>query len=189
MNERKNIIVSLKSNLGESKKGIEKRIEFLKITITLNLVFTIISVGIIILSIISELFDYEIFIWQKSGLMTILSLSLVINLPNQFFELKLLKHLKKINSEVEFEGIDKLNNELKSIVDKLNNGIKTSWSLIILVILIFIMGIWQIVSGNNPYWIFMKVPISLFYGMIILHFITTNRKLNKNINEAEKYCS
>ncbi len=81
-----------------------------------------------------------------------------MNLPNQFFELKLLKHLKKINSKPEFDGIDKLNSELKSIIDKSNNRFKNNWSIIILAIVILIMGIWQMGFDNgngNPYWKYM----------------------------------
>ena len=190
INERKNIIVSLKSNLGEPKKGIEKRIEFLKGMTILNLILTLISGGILVLSIISELFDYEIIKWQKSALMVILSLSFIINLPNQFYELKLLKHLKKINSKSEFDGIDKLNSELKNIIDKSNNGFKNNWSIIILAFGILIMGIWQMGSDeNNPYWNYMKLPILTFYGIIIFRFINRNKKLNENIEKTEKHCS
>ena len=190
INDRKNIIISLKSNLGEPKKGIEKRIQFLKGMTILNLVLTIISAGILVLSILSEIFEYEIYKWQKSALMVILSLSFIMNLPNQFFELKLLKHLKNINSKSEFDGIDKLNSELKSIIDKLNNGFKNNWGIIILAIVILFMGIWQMgFDDNNPYWKYMKLPTLAFYGIIIFRFITTNKKLTKNINKTERYCS
>jgi hypothetical protein len=43
MNERKNIIISLKSNFGEPKNGIEKRLSFLKGMTILNLTLTIFS--------------------------------------------------------------------------------------------------------------------------------------------------
>ncbi len=49
INERKNIIISLKSNLGEPTKGIEKRIEFPKGITILNLILTFISGGILVL--------------------------------------------------------------------------------------------------------------------------------------------
>jgi hypothetical protein len=192
IDERKNIIVSLKSNYNEENKGIEKRIQFLKRMTILNLVLIIISAGIIVLSILSEIFTYEIFKWQKSALMVILSLSFIMNLPNQFYELKLLKHLKNINSKSEFDGIDKLNSELKSIIKKLNNGFKNNSSVIILAIVILIMALWQMGFDNgngNPYWKYMKLPILLFYGIIIFRFITGNRKLNENIKMTEKYCS
>lgn len=190
IDERKNIIVSLKPTYKEENKGIEKRIQFLKGMTLVNIVLTIICAGIIVLSILAEIFDYEIFKWQKSSLMVILSLNFIMNLPNQFYELKLLKHLKNINSKSEFDGIDKLNSELKIIIDKLNNRFKSNWSIIILAIAIMIMGIWQMGYGdNNPYWKYMKLPTLAFYGIILFRFVFTNRKLNENIKETEKYCS
>ena len=192
MNERKNIIISLKSNFGEPKNGIEKRLSFLKGMTILNLTLTIFSAGILVLSIISELFNYEIFEWKKTGLLAILSLSFILNLPNQYFELKLLNHLKKLGSKSEFSGIDKLNIELKSIIENLNNRLKNGWVEITLAIIILIMGIWQMGfsnNNNNPYWNYMKLPILAFYGIILFRFIFTNRKLNENITKTEKYCS
>ena len=190
MNERKNIIISLKSNFGEPKNGIEKRLSFLKGMTILNLTLTIFSAGILVLSIISELFNYEIFEWKKTGLLAILSLSFILNLPNQYFELKLLNHLKKLGSKSEFSGIDKLNIELKSIIENLNNRLKNGWVEITLAIIILIMGIWQMGfsnNNNNPYWNYMKLPILAFYGIILFRFIFTNRKLNENITKTEKY--
>ena len=96
MNDRKNIIISLKSNFGEPKNGIEKRRLFLKGMTILNLILTFFSAGILVLSIISESLNYEIIEWEKTGLLAILSLSFFLNLPNQYYELKLLNHLKKI---------------------------------------------------------------------------------------------
>ena len=192
MNERKNIIISLKSNFGEPKNGIEKRLSFLKGMTILNLTLTIFSAGILVLSIISELFNYEIFEWKKTGLLAILSLSFILNLPNQYFELKLLNHLKKLDSKSEYNGIDKLNIELKSIIENLNNRLKNGWVEITLAIIILIMGIWQMGfsnNNNNPYWNYMKLPILAFYGIILFRFIFTNRKLNENITKTEKYCS
>ena len=192
MNERKNIIISLKSNFGEPKNGIEKRLSFLKGMTILNLTLTLFSAGILVLSIISELFNYEIFEWKKTGLLAILSLSFILNLPNQYFELKLLNHLKKLGSKSEFSGIDKLNIELKSIIKNLNNRLKNGWVEITLAIIILIMGIWQMGfsnNNNNPYWNYMKLPILAFYGIILFRFIFTNRKLNENITKTEKYCS
>ena len=191
MNERKNIIISLKSNFGEPKNGIEKRLSFLKGMTILNLILTLFSAGILVLSIISELFNYEIFEWKKTGLLAILSLSFILNLPNQYFELKLLNHLKKLGSKSEYNGIDKLNIELKIIIENLNNRLKNGWVEITLAIIILIMGIWQMgfSNNNNPYWNYMKLPILAFYGIILFRFIFTNRKLNENITKTEKYCS
>ena len=190
IDERKNIIISLKTNYGERKKGIEKRIQYLKIMSSINLILIIFCGGILLVSIISGQFGNELIKWQKMGLLAILSLSCILNLPNELYELKLLKHLKRINAVSEFNGIEKLNNELKSIIENLNNRLKNNWLVIILAIGIIFMGMIQVISESiNPYWNYMKSPILLFFGIVTVRYLTTNKKLTKNINEIEKYCS
>ena len=189
IDERKNIIISLKPSYGDRNKGIEKRTQYLKAMSFFNIILSILSGGIVIFSIIAELVGIDSFKWPKMGLLSILSLSIILNLPNTLFELKLLKHFKKINNKMDVEGIGKLNIDLKSIIDKLNNGIKNNWLQIILGIVIMIMAIWQMGfgSGNgNPYWKYMKTPILLFYGIILTRFIITNKKLQYNIDETDK---
>lgn len=190
IDERKNIIVSLKSSYGEKNKGIEKRIHFLKLMSIINIILIIFSAGILFLSIVSEQFGIGFFKWEKMGLIAILSLSFVLNLPKSLYELKLLKHLIRINSKSEFNGIEKLNNELKNIIYQLNNGLKNNWHVIFLAIVIMIMGIWQsLYDQSNPYWQYMKIPVILFFGIIVVQFINTNKKISDNINETEKYLS
>jgi hypothetical protein len=65
IDERKNIIVSLKANYGERNNGIEKRIQSLKITSSFNFILTIFFGLILLTSIISGLLGYEYFRWQK----------------------------------------------------------------------------------------------------------------------------
>lgn len=190
IDERKNIIVSLKSSYGEKNKGIEKRIHFLKLMSIINIILIIFSAGILFLSIVSEQFGIGFFKWEKMGLIAILSLSFVLNLPKSLYELKLLKHLIRINSKSEFNGIEKLNKELKNIIYQLNNGLKNNWHVFFLAIVIMIMGIWQsLYDQSNPYWQYMKIPVILFFGIIVVQFINTNKKISDNINETEKYVS
>ena len=190
IDERKNIIVSLKSSYGEKNKGIEKRIHFLKLMSIINIILVIFSAGILFLSIVSEQFGIGFFKWEKMGLIAILSLSFVLNLPKSLYELKLLKHLIRINSKSEFNGIEKLNKELKNIIYQLNNGLKNNWHVFFLAIVIMIMGIWQsLYDQSNPYWQYMKIPVILFFGIIVVQFINTNKKISDNINETEKYLS
>lgn len=60
--ERKNIIVSLRSNyFGERDKGIDTSIKYLRTMGILNLVLAILYGGIIVLSILNEFFGFEIF--------------------------------------------------------------------------------------------------------------------------------
>jgi hypothetical protein len=185
IDERKNIIVSLKSNYGERKKGIDKHIQNLKILSFMHILLSILCFGSLLTSIISEQFGYEFFKWQKTGMFALLSLIALLNLPYEIFELQLLNHLKRINEYNDFNGIEKLNADLKNLIDKLNNRIKTNMIPIILGILILIMSAWQIMNEDNPYWEYMKIPIILFFGFIIIRFVIVNKKLTDNIQKME----
>lgn len=185
IDNRKNIIISLKSYYGERKKGIDKQIQFLKMWNFMNISITIICFGILMTSIISEQLVFDFYKWQKTGLIALLSLIVFLNLPNAIFELKLLKHFKKINNYNDFNGIEKLNNDLKFQIDKLNNRIRTNIIQVILGILILFMSAWQTMNENNPYWEYMKIPIILFFGFIIIKFIIVNKKLTENIQKVE----
>lgn len=185
IDNRKNIIISLKSYYGERKKGIDKQIQFLKMSNFLNISISIVCFGVLITSIISEQLEFDFYKWQKTGLLALLSLIAFLNLPNAIFELKLLKHFKKINNYNDFNGIEKLNNDLKFQIDKLNNRIRTNIIPVILGILILFMSVWQTMSENNPYWEYMKLPIILFFGFIIIRFVIVNKKLSENIKKVE----
>ena len=189
IDERKNIIVSLKSNYGEQKKGIDKRIQYLKGMNILNLVLSVFCGGIILTSIVLEPLGFEFLKWQKMGLLTILSLSFILRLPEEIFEMKLLIHLKKISKKSDFSGIEKLNSDLKIIVNKLNKKLKYHGLIIPLAIIILVLGFVQILSDSlNPFWNYTKIPVLLFFGMIIIRFYSVNKKLIKNITETEKHC-
>ena len=186
IDERKDIIVSLKSSYGERKKGINKHIKTLKILGFIHISLSIFCFGILFTSIISEQLKYEIFKWQNTGLLSLLSLIVFLNLPNEIFELKLLNHLKKINKHNDFKGLEKLNNDLKILINNLNNRLSiTNLIPIILGLIILIMSAWQTMNKNNPYWEYMKIPIILFFGLIIVRFLTINKKLTENIQKTE----
>ncbi len=185
IDNRKNIIISLKSYYGERKKGIDKQIQFLKMSNFMQILISIFCFGFLMTSIISEQLDYDFFKWEKTGLLTLLSLMAFLNLPNGIFELKLLTHFKKINEYKDFNGIEKLNDDLKFQIDKLNNRIETNIIPLVLGVLILIMSGWQTMSENNPYWEYMKIPIILFFGFIIIRFIIVNKKLTENIRKVE----
>jgi hypothetical protein len=186
IDERKNIIVSLKSNYGERKKGIDKHIKKLKMLGIMHVSLSILCFGILFTSIISEQLKYEIFKWQNTGLLGLLSLIAFLNLPNEIFELKLLNHLKRINKYNDFKGLEKLNNDLKILINNLNNRLSISNLIpIILGLIILIMSAWQTMNKNNPYWEYMKIPIVIFFGLIIVRFLTINKKLTENIQKTE----
>ena len=186
INERKNIIVSFKANVS-LPKGIDKRIQSLRGLTIINALIALPCICIVISTILLEPLGIEVFKWDKMGLLVIFSVSFSLGLPEYFYELKLLNHLKKINKASDFEGLEALNSELKMIIKVLNNKLKNYKYLIPLVLVIFIFGLLQIFSDTlNPYWGYLKIPVLLFYGISISRFVLTYPKINKNIRAAEK---
>ncbi len=188
--ERKSIIASLKFNLGGTKRGIDKRIQYLKRISILYITLTILVGGIVLASIILEPLGFDNFKWYKMGLLTILSLSFVLRLLEAVYALKLYKHLKKISDKTDFDGIEKLNSELKLIIDTLNNRRKYNRIVIPLAIAILILALIQVLSKDlYPYWNYAKILVVLFFGVVMARFYKVNIKLTRNIAETEKYCS
>ncbi|PIV94318.1 MAG: hypothetical protein COW44_04875, partial [Flavobacteriaceae bacterium CG17_big_fil_post_rev_8_21_14_2_50_33_15] len=131
IDERKNIIISLKSNYRNEIKGIDKQIRNLSIMSFMNIFLSLICGGMILISIISEQFGFEILKWEKSAVLVILSITVFLSFPYDIYELKLLRHLKIINNYKDFTELEKLNIELKNIIVRLNNRKKSSTFLIV----------------------------------------------------------
>ena len=186
---RKNIIISLKSSSYRNQKnGLEEQIKHLKSLYILNLLLTIFCAGIVTTSILTDLLGFDIFKWEKMEFFTLLSLTLILKLPYEFYGLKLLKHLKKIKSLKEFEQLENLNFKLKNIVDDLNNRKKKNLFVIILALAIMISGMLKIIYDDlNSYWTHTKIPTLLLYGIIIFNFIRLNNSLTQNIEKTESH--
>ena len=123
------------------------------------------------------------------SLLTILSLNFILRLPGETFELKLLKHLKKISDKTDFSGIEKLNLELNTIVADLNNKMRYHRVFIPLALVILILAMVQVLWEDfYPYWNYAKILVILFFGMVLSRFYMIYKKLNRNIKETEKYC-
>ncbi|MDP5231681.1 MAG: hypothetical protein NWQ38_14915 [Cellulophaga sp.] len=186
INERKNLIVSLKSNLSLPNRGIDKRIQNLTGLNIFNGFISVLCIAIVLYVIIFESLGSAFIKWDKMGLLVIISVSFTLGLPESIYELKLLNHLKKINNASDFDGIEHLNAELSSMIKKLNNKLKNYKYLIPLVLVIFVFGILQIFSETlNPYWSYIKIPLLLFYSLIIGRFIITYKKIHQNISATE----
>jgi len=183
---RKSIIKSLKPTIAWGSKSIEKRVEFLKGITAVYIILTTLCAGILILTILAEIIGFKFTKWENIGLLAILSVSFVLNLPNQLYELKLTKHLIKLNSQSNLNGSESLNNELRKIIEQLNNRIKNNWLTLLLALIILVLGILQMGTENNSQvWGYMKIPMIIFYGIILLKFWKTNKSLSRNINDAE----
>jgi hypothetical protein len=183
--KRKEIIKSLKPTIDWGNKKIENRIKFLQGITIVNLALTLLCGGILLSSIITEILDLPFVEWNNIGLLAILSLSFVLNLPFQLYELKLTKHLVRLNSTTNFNGLQKLNEELSTIITELNNKLKNNWFTFLLALVILILGIWQMGSESNLIWNYMKIPIILFYCIVFYKFWKNYKYLTKNINAAE----
>jgi len=181
IDERRNIIESLKISYTEGIAGIDKRIKNLKISSIMFISLSIVSGLLILISVISEQLGFEILKWDKFGMAVIFNTIFFVNFPNDFYKLKLLKHLRLINDSKDFPDLEKLNLELKKIIDRQNNR-----KIIVIVFgLILIMGFWQAFGEDNPYWNYMKLPILAFLGFIIIRFILVYKELTENIQKAE----
>lgn len=189
IDKRKNTILTLKSIQRNRTKGIDKQIKKLRSISIINICLSVFCNALILLSLISEMLSITIIEWNKVALLTILSISYTITLPIEIYQLKLLKHLKKIADKEGDFNLKELNLELKGIIDKLNNK-RGSWFIIVLAFGIMFLGVVQVLSKNlNPYWSYIKLPVLLFYGIVVYQFITINKKLNKNIQETENLLS
>lgn len=188
LNERKNIIVSLKSLQRKAKKGIDKRIVFLKIIVVTSLLFLLVSIGIVVFSIISEAFNHNLINllkWKNSSIFVMFSLTFLLNAFNAIYELQLLQHLKRISIKENSNGIKQANKELKVIIKSINNRFGR---IIISVLILCIFGVssWQLNFSSNSVWEYMKYPVLLFYVVVIYQFVTTFKKLITNIKKAEE---
>ena len=181
IDERRNIIESLKISHTENIAGIDKRIKNLKISSIILISLSIVSGLLILISLIAEQLGFEILKWEKFGMTAMFITIFFINMPNDFYKFKLLKHLRLINDSKDYPELEKLNLELKKIIDRQNNR----KIIIIVLILILIMGFWQEFGGENPYWSYMRLPILAFLGFIIIRFFQVYKELSENMQKAE----
>ena len=98
-----------------------------------------------------------------------------------------LKHLQNIEGKTNFNGINQLKLELKNMVGKLNKRDKNDIIWIGLAIIIITSATYQQKSETrNPYWEYTKIPVLLFWAIMISKFVVSNKKISENIKETEK---
>ena len=181
IDERRNIIESLKISHTENIAGIDRRIKNLKISSIMLISLSIVSGLLILISVIAEQLGFEILKWDKFGMSAIFITIFFVNFPNDFYKFKLLKHIRLINDSKDFPDLEKLNLELKKVIDRQNNR----KIIVIVLVLILIMGFWQQFGEDNPYWSYMKLPILAFLGFIIIRFIQVYKELSENTQKTE----
>jgi hypothetical protein len=180
--ERKRIIISLKSNYRDKNLGIDKRIRNVKMYVTIYTVLTIFVVGIVLISIIGEALGYTFLKWNKMGLFVLFSIGYVLRVPKDIFELKLLNHLKSLNDHSDVNQINESNIRLKGIIEKINNNRNFLIIVIPLMVVLIILTFLQIPSDNlHPLWNYAKIPTCLIYVIGLIRYFTIIIKLNENI--------
>ncbi|MEL4307091.1 hypothetical protein [Joostella sp. CR20] len=185
--ERINIAISIKSNYGERKKGIDRQIQNLKWLITMNVVLSILFIGFIFASIFFEPLGLKVFQWHKMGLMVVFLPMFLMRIPNDIFELKLLNHSKKISGSKDFTALDTLNIDLASFIRKQNNQIKSAPVWFALTLFLLLAGVFQTINQEvNVYWSYVKIPVVLYILLFVIRFFMLNKKLNKNIQQVEE---
>ena len=185
INKRIEIAKNYNSIYGWKKMTPEKREKTLKRIALLD--YWIVMVLLPFLIIVSALSTFQIDIfsrnWTNAGLLVLMTMSLSIRAPLSYIEVMLQNHIKKIESN-KHEFNNRLNDELHTIVVKLNRRKKTIYLTGIPVIIIMIPALLQ-VFNTNPYWD--KFPplvliVSLYLVVRINYDIV---KLKQNLKQAE----
>ena len=157
--ERIGIINQLKTTLTGKDLSLEKRIKRLKLWGYMN--FGLVNLLLVFLIIISAstLLRLEPFgqNWQKSGLIVLMTISLSLHAHFSIIEFLLLKHSKRLgNSDFNFDN--RLNMELKELIDDMNyHRFKPYW-IIIPAIILMIAGALMVLE-LNPYWDMFTWPV------------------------------
>ena len=157
--ERIGIINQLKTTLTGKDLSLEKRIKRLKLWGYMN--FGLVNLLLVFLIIISAstLLRLEPFgqNWQKSGLIVLMTISLSLHAHFSIIEFLLLKHSKRLgNSDFNFDN--RLNMELKELIDDMNyHRFKPYWIIIPAIILMIASAL--MVLELNPYWDMFTWPV------------------------------
>ncbi|NQX81499.1 MAG: hypothetical protein HRT66_05840 [Flavobacteriaceae bacterium] len=183
---RREIILSMKSNLGDLKKGIDKTIRRFVILDIVNKVLALICFLLLIVMMASDFFGLDSFSWNDSGIIVVVSLSIVLRLPSGIYDVKLLRHLKFIEGKQDKEGIDKLNEKLYyTLKNKINKNYKFFIMVSVLMLFIFVTAVIQAFTKEYMLNEFTKTALIVFWGLVIFNYTKTVKILNRNINDVE----
>lgn len=190
--ERIEIIKSLKTTTGKADQSLEKRIKSTRIFGIISYALANFVLIFLILITILTILDFGSFgsSWSKSALFVFITISISIQAHFSPIDFLLSKHRKKLqNSSFSFNN--QLNNTLRKQIDELNyHRFKPYW-IIIPALIIMIPGILMVFADddvfakNNLYWDYFKIPV-LFIGILL--FWNFNWKIYqfwKNIKNVE----
>lgn len=185
MQDRITTIENYKSNLGERKKSIDKRLRHVTLLKYFSAAFTLLVILIVLRSFLPIDLLNDKLEWNDSALLIVLSFTYLLQGPKYFYESKLLRHLQKLkNDRIESPKNNDLNNQLQNMISDINND-KNKWWIIAYMILLMIASLIQMISDNFQYWNYFKIPFLLFLTLILFNFFKTYDKLSRNIKEYE----
>jgi len=186
--ERIKIINDFKSSIGKSNYGIDKRIKRLTYFYTYYLILNTIAWGLILFSIVRDFLKIDIkhYRWNKSALMVFLGTVFLLKIIRPTYEIKLLKHLKKLKSNSNIEIEKELNSGFKKIITPFGKKIIGKF-IIGLSLIILLLGIWQMgFSLQRPIWEYIKIPVLIYFIIVMFELYRTNKKLGLNIQKVEE---
>jgi hypothetical protein len=189
MEKRISIIDSYRQGRPQAEGSIEKRLKKARMLSNLQIIIGGLCVFLLFVSIISTSLNLPFSLnWDKAALTVIITLSMALNFQPHYFEIKLLRHQKKLNACKASSVPDELNAELTKLTEKINNRFRKYWPLILPVLVILAAALWQIFSNyHNPYWSYFKIPVLLVFVFIFWDFFQINARLSNNLNKAEEY--
>lgn len=163
MEDRLDIIESFKHVNGKPQNGVDRRITYSKIMIFFGWLLLLFVWGSILLSFVRDFLGLTLFRWEKMATMVFYSIFVEIILFLPIFGLKVLQHQKRIENNRGHLVSESLNVEFKEIIENINKRQK-KWLIVSLMVMILILGLWQMFADNqNPYWDFAKNSSLIVY--------------------------
>ena len=178
------IINSFKLLTKSRNKKTKLRIRNNYIVGVLMLTLSLLCVVLVFYAAIADLIGVESGpSWGKSTIIVISSISLGYELSMHIYKAILLKHLQNLEKSAS-EKIDSfLNEDLATIIFQLETPKRNI--LIIVFGAIILIGAVLHQFGSNQFWGYFKIPILLFFGLMVYETIRNLKKLNLNIGQTE----
>lgn len=181
--ERIDIINSFKLIGREKNEKVEMHLQTNYYLFLLSGIAFSITLLIVLSKIMNVFLENETsFNWNRAGLIVIISITSCTAMGRELYKMIILKHLKFLETSTVKVFNEHLNDELISLVSKLNKsiGIVALMSLIFIGILINSFMDYQLTYYN-----FLIAPTLLFYVLAPLNIWANYKKLKANINQVE----
>lgn len=190
--ERIEIIKSLKTTTGKADQSLEKRVKSTRIFGIISYALANFVLIFLIFITILAILDFGGFgsRWPKFALFVFMTISISIQAHFSPIDYLLSKHRKKLQN-FSFSFDNQLNNTLRKQIDELNfHRFKPYW-IIIPSLIIMISGILVVFASNdvsainNLYWGYFKIPVLLVGILLFWNFNWKIYQVWENIKNAE----